>query len=379
MRSLTKAQIKKGTYVLVRADFNVPINNGKVLDDTRIRVAYPTIDLLRKKGARVIILSHIGRTPEETLRPVANVLKKKYGTSFLCLPEVLGERVLEVREKMRDGEVLLLGNLRSMPGEKGSDKEFAIALATLGDIYVNEAFPVSHRADASVAVLPKLLPSYAGLQFEREVKELSRALKPAQPFVFILGGAKAETKLPLLKRFMKTADTVFVGAILANDFFKAKGYEVGKSKVDENLPSLNILLKNKKLILPKSVVVERSKKQVTVLATEVSKKESILDVSIESIDALAPQIAKAKLILWNGPMGWYEGGYTKATEKLLDLLSKTKAKVIIGGGDTSVLVEKKKMAHKFTFVSTGGGATLEFLAQGTLPGIKALTPLALRK
>lgn len=372
MKSIAKAHIKKGTYVLVRADFNVPVKDGKALDETRIKVAYPTIDLLRKKGARIILLSHIGRDPEETLRPVANVLKRKYGKDFLCLPEVLGERVLETRESMRNGQILLLGNVRSLPGEKAGDKDFAQALAALGDMYVNEAFPVSHRADASIVALPKLLPHFAGLQFEREVKELSRVLKPTHPFIFILGGAKAETKLPLLKRFLKTADTVFVGAILANDFFKAKGYEVGKSKVDEGLPPLGSLLKNKKLILPETVVVEKNKIPVTVSANAVLKEENIFDISVESIEKLTPQITKAKLILWNGPMGWYEGGYTKATEKLLDLLSKTKAKVIIGGGDTSVLVEKKKMAHKFTFVSTGGGATLEFLAQGTLPGIKVL-------
>lgn len=372
MKSIQKAKIKKGTYVLVRADFNVPVKDGKVLDTTRISVAYPTIDFLRKKGARIILLSHIGRDPEETLRPVANILKKKYGRSFLCLPEVLGERVLKVRDGMRDRDVFLLGNLRSLPGEKAGDREFAAALATLGDIYVNEAFPVSHRADASIVALAKLLPHYVGLQFEREVQELSRALKPSRPFLFFLGGSKAETKLPLLKRFLKTADVVFVGAVLANDFLKAKGYEVGISKVDEGLPPLGAVIKNRKLILPETVVVARNKMPVTVPATGVSKDESILDVSVESIEALAPTIAKAKLILWNGPMGYYEGGYTKATEKLLELLSKTKAKVIIGGGDTSVLVEKKKMAHKFTFVSTGGGATLEFLAQGTLPGIKAL-------
>ncbi len=372
MQSVTKASIKKGIYVLVRADFNVPVNNGKVLDETRIKVAYPTIDFLCKKGARVILLSHIGRNPDETLRPVANVLKRKYGKQFLCLPEVLGERVLETREGMLNGQVLLLGNLRSLPGEKAGDKDFAEALAALGDVYVNEAFPVSHRADASIVALAKLLPHYAGIQFEREVKELSRVLKPAHPFMFILGGAKAETKLPLLKRFLKTADTVFVGAILANDFFKAKGYEVGVSKVDEGLPPLGAILKSKKLTLPETVVVSKNKMPVTVPVTNVAKDEGILDISVESIEALAPKISKAKLILWNGPMGYYEGGYVKATEKLLDLLSKTKAKVIIGGGDTSVLVERKKMAHKFTFVSTGGGATLEFLADGTLPGIKAL-------
>ncbi len=371
MKSVNSLKNIKGKYVLVRADFNVPLANGKILDATRITVALPTINSLRKKGARVVLLSHIGRDPKESLKPVYTALKKHIPVRFV--PELIGTKADQARAEMKNGDVLLLENLRSNKGEKAGDKTFARALARMGDIYVNEAFPVSHRADASVVALAKLLPAYAGLQFEREVKELSKVLKPKRPFLFILGGAKAETKIPLLKRYLKEADTVFIGGILANNFYKAAGYGVGMSKTDENLPSLTAMIKNKKLIMPESVVVANGKKKSeTICACDVKADESILDIGMPSIDALAPVIAKAKLILWNGPMGYYEGGYTKATEELLKLLAKAKGETIIGGGDTSVLVEKKKLANKFTFVSTGGGATLDFLAKGTLPGITAL-------
>ena len=371
MTSVKSIKNCKGKYVLVRVDFNVPLNNGKILDDTRIRVALPTINLLRKKGARVVLISHIGRDPKESLKPAYSSLKKHVPVRF-C-EETIGAKATKAIEEMKNGDVILLENLRGNPGEKEGDKVFAKSLAKMGDMYVNEAFPVSHRADASVVALAKLLPAYAGLQFEREVKELSRVLKPKRPFLFILGGGKAETKIPLLKRYLKEADSVFIGGILANNFYKAAGYGVGTSRTDEDLPSLTAMIKNPKLIMPETVVVAGpSKKSATVCACDVAKDESILDIGLPSIEKLAPVIAKAKLILWNGPMGYYEGGYTKATEELLKLLSKAKAETIIGGGDTSVLVEKKKLANKFTFVSTGGGATLDFLAKGTLPGIKAL-------
>jgi phosphoglycerate kinase len=361
----------KGKYVLVRTDFNVPIVNGKILDATRIRVALPTIALLQKKGARVVIISHIGRDPKESLKPVYSALKKHIPVRFV--DDIVGVKVADALEDMKNGDVLMLENLRSNPGEKEGDKAFARILASYGDAYVNEAFPVSHRADASIVGVAKLLPSYAGLQFEREVKELSRVLKPKRPFLFILGGGKAETKIPLLKKYLAEADSVFIGGILANNFFKAEGFEVGKSKTDENLPNLKAMIKNQKLIIPDMVVVSgKEKKAKTVPLASVTKEDSILDIGLPAIEALAPVIAKAKLILWNGPMGYYEGGYTKATEALLKLLANAKAETIIGGGDTSVLVEKKKLADKFSFVSTGGGATLEFLSKGTLPGITAL-------
>ena len=370
MTSVKNIPACKGKYVLVRADFNVPLKGTRILDDMRIRAALPTISHLSKKGARVILISHIGRDPKDSLKPVAVALKKYIPVTFV--PEILGAKATAARDAMKNGEVILLENLRSNEGEKASDKAFAKELAKLGDFYVNEAFPVSHRADASIVLLPKLLPSFAGLQLEREVKELSRALEPKHPFLFIQGGAKAETKIPLLERYIKTADDVFIGGELANNFFKAQGIDIGASVVDEHVPSLKKLIKNPKLIIPDTVVVARNGKKATVSLVDVREDEAILDVGLPSIEALTALVKKAKLIVWNGPMGWYENGYTKGTEEVLKLLAGAKAETIIGGGDTAVLVEKKKMNDKFTFVSTGGGATLEFLAKGTLPGIKAL-------
>lgn len=370
MKSIKELKNIKGKKVLVRADFNVPLNGTKVLDATRITVALKTIDFLRKKGAKVILISHIGREPEVTLKPVFLLLKKHIPLCYI--PDITGSGAQNAVGSMKNGDVLMLENLRSVPGEKEGDKLFALALAKLGDIYVNEAFPVSHREDTSIVLLPKLLPSYAGFQFEREVKELSRILKPKHPFLFIQGGAKAETKIPLLKRYLKEADHVFLGGQLVDDFFRAEGLNVGKSQVDEHLPSLTAFLKNKKLILPETVVVLRDGKKQTVSIKDIHDSESIFDIGLPSIDHLAGLIKKAKLIVWNGPMGWYEGGYTKGTEEVIKLMTSAKAETIIGGGDTAVLVEKKKMADKFTFVSTAGGAALEFMAKGTLPGIKAL-------
>jgi len=371
MISVKKIEKLKGLKVLVRADFNVPLNaKGKVADMFRINAALPTIQFLQKKGAKVILISHIGREPKESLKPVYDALKKHVALRFV--PEILGEKAERAVSEMKNGDIVMLENLRSNEGEKNGDTFFAKALSKFGDVYVNEAFPVSHRADASIVALPKLLPSYAGIQFEREVTELSKVLAPKHPFVFIQGGAKAETKIPLLKKYLKDADTVFIGGELANDFFKAEGLSIGESKIDSVSPLLKSMLKNKKLILPESVVVLRDGAKKTISVNEVAADESIFDIGLSSIDTLSACIKKAKLILWNGPMGWYEGGYTKGTEEVLKLLASAKASTIIGGGDTAVLVDKKKMSDKFTFVSTGGGATLEFLAKGTLPGIKAL-------
>ncbi len=372
MQSVKKIQSLKGKRVLVRADFNVPLGeNGKVADTFRIKAALPTIEFLRSKGAKVILISHIGRETDESLKPVYEVLKRYIPVKFV--PEILSDNVNEVLNDMKTGDVVMLENLRSNPGEKDCDKKFAKALSLLGDIYVNEAFPVSHRGDASIVLLPKILPAFAGLQFELEVNQLSKVLKPKHPFLFIQGGAKAETKIPLLKKFAKDADSIFIGGQLANDFFKAQGFYIGKSKIDEGLPPLKPFLKDNKFIIPRTVVVHRGKnKKKTIPVGEVGVDESIFDIGLSDIESLKEKIKSAKLILWNGPMGWYESGYTEATETLLKLLSSTKGETIIGGGDTAVLVDKKKLSKKFTFVSTGGGATLEFLAKGTLPGIKAL-------
>ncbi|MFZ2072819.1 MAG: phosphoglycerate kinase, partial [Minisyncoccia bacterium] len=220
--------------------------------------------------------------------------------------------------------------------------------------------------------IPKYLPSYAGFQLEEEVKNLSKAIKnPKHPFLFILGGAKFSTKMPLIKKYLKLADNVFIGGALLNDFLKAEGYETGKSLVDDS-KGIKEILKNKKLILPIDVVVKNGDKLINKKVYEVKKDEIILDVGKESIKLLEPYIKKSKLILLNGPMGKYEEGGDAATKKILNLVSKSKANTIIGGGDTVELVSEMKKEKDFSFVSTGGGATLEFLANGTLPGIKAL-------
>ena len=370
MKSIKQAPAVKGKKVLVRVDFNVPLLNNKVVDSFRIRTALPTIQLLQKKGAKIILISHLGRDQKQSLKPVYTVLKKYIPVRFV--PYLQGEQVVRAITEMKNGEILLLENLRSTSSEQKSDMHFAKELASYGDIFVNEAFPVSHRKDASIIGVPKFLPSYAGLQFEKEVTHLKKALSPKHPFLFILGGAKAETKLPLLKKYIASADAVFVGGVLANDFFRAQGFSVGDSKTDTGLSGLTSLLKNKKLLLPAEVMVLRKGVHSTISLCDIQARDKIVDIGVHAIDALTPLIQKAKLIVWNGPMGWYEGGNVKATHALLKLLAGAKGETIIGGGDTAVFVERKKMHDAFTFVSTGGGATLDFLTTGTLPGIKAL-------
>jgi phosphoglycerate kinase len=369
MKSVKELTNIKGKRVILRTDYNVPLDGERVEDDSRIKKSLPTINLLRKLGAKIIIISHAGRDPKNSLLPMAKVLKHSIPVTFV--PSVLGAQVDDAIDKMKNGDVIMLENLRSVAGEDKNDPSFARGLSKHADIYVNDAFPFSHRPTASIVGIPKFLPSYAGLQMELEVKELTRALVPEHPFLVIFGGSKAETKIPLIKRYLKDADHVFVGGALVNNFYKAKGLEVGKSVVDNDAKIPKSFLNHKKLILPDMVVVSRSRK-IAIKVEDVGPNNQILDIGIPSINRLAPLIHKAKLILWNGPMGWYENDYVEATDVLVKLLMKTKAKVIIGGGDTAVFVEKKKLAKNFTFVSSGGGATLEFLSKGTLPGIKAL-------
>lgn len=329
----------KGKTALVRVDFNVPIENGKVLDDFRIKASLPTIKFLLKKGAKIILITHLGKDGRASLEPV---IKRFFAIS-----------------KIAQNKVTFFDNIRKFSGEIKNDLVFAKKLATLGDIYINEAFPESHREVASIVLLPKLLPAYAGFQLEAEIKNLTRAFKKIKhPFLFILSGAKFSTKMPLIKKYLKLADYVFVGGALANNFMKAKGWDVGKSLVDEKEYNIKKILNNKKLILPSHFIV---------------KDKAIIDIGKESVKNLAVLIKKSKLILLNGPLGKYEDkDGAEATKKILKLVANSKAESIIGGGDTVALVSKMKMQNKFSFVSTGGGATLDFLANGTLPGIKAL-------
>ncbi|MES2416308.1 MAG: phosphoglycerate kinase [Patescibacteria group bacterium] len=371
MRSIKELKNIKGKIALVRVDFNVPMKDGKVEDDFRIQKALPTIQFLQKKGAKIILIAHLGKGGE-TLAPVAKVLNKYVKATFV--PEIIGEKASKAVADMKNGEVVLLENLRNDAGEQSLNNFFAMNLAKLADFYVNEAFSVSHREDTSLVLLPKLLPSYAGLQLQAEIKNLSKAIKdPKHPFLFILGGAKFSTKMPLIKKYLRLADAIFIGGALLNDFLKAKGYQVGKSLIDEGDYSIEKIIKNKKLIIPEYVVVKNADgKFEEKNVRDISKNDVILDVGKESLKILEPVIKKSKLILWNGPLGKYEAGAGGATKEVLKMVAAAKAESIIGGGDTVEIISELKLEDKFSFVSTGGGATLDFLANGTLPGIKAL-------
>jgi phosphoglycerate kinase len=353
MRSIKQIKNIKGKTILLRVDFNVPIKNNKVLDDFRIRAALPTVNFLLKSGAKLILMTHLGKDGKASLRPV---IKRFFAIS-----------------KITPNRVTFFDNLRKFPGETSNDQNFAKKLSKMGDIYVNEAFSVSHREHASIVSIPKYLPSFAGLCFEKEIKNLSHAFKnPKHPFLFILGGAKFSTKMPLIKKYLKLADYVFVGGALLNDFLKDEGCEIGKSLIDENNYGISEFIKNKKLILPEDVIVKSRDKLINKKINQIGKDEYILDIGNQSVKNLMPIIKKSKLILWNGPLGKYEDGGEKSTKQILKLVAGSRAESIIGGGDTVAIISKMKIEKKFSFVSTGGGATLDFLANGTLPGIKAL-------
>ena len=356
MKSIKELKNLKGKKVIVRVDFNVPIKDGKVEDDFRIKKALPTINYLLIKGASLLLITHLGKDGSESLDPV---IKQFFKIAKLS--------------KEQKAKIEFFDNIRKFEGEEKNDKAFAKELASKGDIFVNDAFSVSHRAHASVVGISKYLPSYAGLQLADEIKHLSLPLQnPKHPFLFILGGAKFSTKMPLVKKFLKLADFVFIGGALLNDILETEGFEVGKSLVDESASLPKSLLKNKKLLLPVDVLVKNGNNLTNKNIEDIAKDDVILDVGTESTKLLAGVVQKSKLILWNGPLGKYEDGGDKATKIILKEIAKTKAVSIIGGGDTVELISEMKMRDKFTFVSTGGGATLDFLANGTLPGIKAL-------
>jgi phosphoglycerate kinase len=378
MKTLRDIPNLNGVKVLTRVDFNVPVKNGVVADDFRIRRALPTIEFLRSNGARIILISHIetsgGLTVEQkpTLAPVADYLNKNN------LPVTFIKNIsaaYEISEQMKDGEVILIENIRENDGEKKNDKKFAEQLASLADIYVNDAFSVSHREHASICAVTEFLPSYAGLQLENEVKNLSLAFEPGHPFLFILGGAKFDTKLPLINKFLKTADKIFIGGALANDALKAKGLNVGLSKVSKDNIDISGVVNQDKVMVPTDVVVED---HVTKSADNVGDSDVIYDAGQTSLNDLKKVVDDSKFILWNGPLGLFEKGFTEGTEELAKMVadkttdSKGEVVSIIGGGDTLSSISKLGIEDQFTFVSTGGGAMLDFLAQGTLPGIEAL-------
>ncbi len=346
-----------GKRVLVRASLNVPTKDGVVVNDFRIQKSLKTIKYLVDEGAQVLIIAHIGREKEDTLLPVYEVMKKEIEVVFT-------DRFDDVPNE----KVVLFENLRRHEGELNNYEEFSKKLASLADIYVNDAFAVSHREHASIVGIPQHIPGYVGLLFMEEYKYLVKSLEPEHPALFILGGAKFDTKEPLIRKSLELYDTVFVGGALANDFFKAEGYEVGNSMISSNLPK--DLIGEKKIILPIDVVLgDGSIKK----PDEVMAGERIVDVGPETIQNLKGIIEDSKFIMWNGPLGIIEEGFGAQTERLVKILAESNATVVIGGGETVEAIFRYRMEDSFEFISTAGGALVQFMTEGTLPGIKALT------
>ncbi|MEX0917253.1 MAG: phosphoglycerate kinase [Candidatus Paceibacterota bacterium] len=367
---ITRMRNMEGKRILLRASLNAPIENGKVKSVFRLKKAQETIKYLSSGGARVILLGHIGSEGKESLLPVYEELKGELPLSFVPFG-LYDEKTRDAIENMQNGEVLLLENIRRESGEKENSNELSLHLASFADVYVNDAFSVSHRRHASVVGVPRHLPSYAGLCFDEERRELTKALNPDSPSLLILGGAKFHTKEPLIEKSLKTYDDIFVGGALANDFFKACGFRVGRSDVSE-ATSLEKLARNESVLIPRDVVVEKNGASRIACPEDIHPEEKIVDVGPETIFMLSKLIDRMSFVLWNGPLGKYEDGYREHTEALARLLSQSDAYTIIGGGDTVASIEHLHLEESFDFISTAGGAMIEFLTNGTLPGIEAL-------
>ncbi len=372
MKSIQNRDVK-GKRVFVRVDFNVPIKDGVITDDFRIQKSFQTIEYLRSRGAKIILASHIDVEPS-TLLPVYEYLKNKHKVTFI--EDYYPNTPRELGSALERGEIVLLQNLRKYGGEKSNDDAFAKHLASFADLYVNEAFAVSHRNHASVVQILKHIEGYTGFVFEEEVKELSRAFHPEHPFTFVLGGAKFETKLPLIDKFFDLADQIFIGGALANDFFRAKGVQTGVSLLSNGNIGVKRFLTDK-LILPIDVKVKNGDGIFIKKPEDVLPEDYIVDVGPKSIELFAPIIKESKFILWNGPLGNYEKGFKNATLSLAKEVAETEAISIVGGGDTIASIEELGIKDKFSFISTGGGAMLDFLANETLPGIEALQQASL--
>ncbi|MDE2078909.1 MAG: phosphoglycerate kinase [Patescibacteria group bacterium] len=357
-----------GVRVLVRAALNVPIENGRVTDTLRVDLAMKTVSYLLARNARVILMSHLSDS-KASLAPVYDYLRTKIPVTLVS--DVAGVNAHAAATALKDGQALLLENLRWNAGEKANDEQFARELASLGDVYIADDFTVLHRMHAAVVGVPKFLPSYAGFQLLAEFHGLVPALSPESPSIAIVGGAKLVTKLALIKSLLAKYDRVFVGGALANDFFAAKGYDVGKSLVSGG-PEAGELLSEPKIILPETVTVSNAAGRDDVAADAVGPEDVISDIAPASIQELKPVIDSAHMVLWNGPMGHFETGFTEGTDELAKLIAQAPGKSVVGGGDTLSSIHNLGLFDKFTFVSTAGGAMLDFLATGTLPGLQAL-------
>ncbi|MBZ4654646.1 MAG: phosphoglycerate kinase [Peptococcaceae bacterium] len=378
-----------GKRVLVRVDFNVPLQDGKITDDTRITEALPTIKYLKEKGAKTILVTHVGRpkgkvVPEMGVAPIVKHLSFLLGEEVLYAADCGGPESVKAVEGMKPGQVLLLENVRFYAGEEKNDPELARKLAQLADVYVNDAFGTAHRAHSSTEGVARFLPAVAGFLMEKELNALSEALhNPAKPFVAILGGAKVSDKIAVMENLLDKVNYLLVGGGMANTFLKAQGYDMGKSLVEtDKLDVAAEILKKAtqlgvEILLPQDMVVAdkfaADAQAKVVPVNEIPEEWMALDIGPATIQIFTDTIQKARTVVWNGPLGVYEfDKFAVGTNRIAAAVASTQGKTIIGGGDVVAAVEKAGVADRIYHISTGGGASLEFLEGKVLPGVAAL-------
>lgn len=379
----------QGEKVLVRVDFNVPLKDGKVTDDTRLRASLPTIQYLHERDCRIILMSHLGRPDGQVVEklrmaPVAAALSKLLGGVVVkTAPDCIGTEVNELADSLGAGDILLLENLRFHPEEEKNDREFARQLASLANVYVNDAFGTAHRAHASTAGVAEFLPACAGFLMAKEIDMLGKLLSnPPRPFVALLGGAKVKDKIGILKHMVEKVDQIVIGGGMAFTFLKLQGHSIGKSLLDEKMDAAREVLERAEkrgvpVYLPVDVVVAPELKADaptrTVAVTAIPDDQMGLDIGPETVRRFAEPLSKAGTILWNGPMGVFEmAPFAGGTRGVADVVAASPALKVIGGGDSAAMVEQMGVAEKMTHISTGGGASLEFLEGRELPGVAVL-------
>ena len=380
----------EGKKVLVRCDFNVPIDeNGKITDNRRIVGALDTIKYLMDKNAKVILCSHLGRPKGEykkefSLEPVAKELSRLLGKEVKLASDIVGDSAKSLVANMKEGDIVLLENVRFDPREEKNDEEFSKELASLAEVFVNDAFGTAHRAHSSTTGVASFLPAVSGFLIEKELKFLGSSLEnPERPFVAILGGKKVSDKIGVINSLLEKVDTLMIGGAMAYTFFKAQGYNVGNSICElDKLDLANSLIekakeKNVKLMLPIDTKIGREFKKdtesKTVAWTDIPDGWEGFDIGEKTIEMYKEELKKAKTIIWNGPVGLFEfDQFAIGTNEIANLLATLDAKTIIGGGDSAAAIEKLGIGDKFTHISTGGGASLEFLEGKKLPGVECL-------
>lgn len=378
-----------GKKVLVRVDFNVPMKDGKILNDTRILKVIPTIKYLQEQGAKIMLMTHLGRpkgqvVPEMSVQPLAERLSSILGQEVLFAGDCGGPESRKVTAEMKKGQVALLENVRFYPEEEKNDPAFAQDLAALGEVYVNDAFGTAHRAHASTEGISHYLPAVSGFLTEREILVLSETLEnPSRPFVVILGGAKVSDKIFVIENLLQKADCLLIGGAMANTFLKAQGFDVGISKVETDKLEIAAELLSKakeagvKVVLPQDVVVAKEyaaeADSEIVSVQDIPKEIMALDIGSATVEAFSKVIAEAGTIVWNGPLGVYEfPKFATGTNKVVEAVAAAPGKTVIGGGDVVAAVEKTGLSAKIYHISTGGGASLAFLGGKVLPGVAAL-------